>query len=327
MLFAYRPSGSGLERVASEGASLVDPESPHSVPDSAVWIDLYRPLAAQVEAVAALGVSVPTLREMEEIEISNRLYHENGADFLTVVLPGRNLAGEPVAGPVTFVLTPGRLITVRHHQSRAFETFPQRAEQTQAGCATPDRMFLGLAEEIVGGLADLLEDAGRVLDEAGRRVFSGAAPNRPDLLQKTLEEVGSQGERLGRVRAATMTLDRALNHFAALRESGTGIKGIVRTLLRDLSALSVQAEFLNSRVGLIVDATLGMITLTQNATMSTVSVVAVLFLPPTLVASAYGMNFAEMPGIHDHWGYPVVLLLMLVSAIGTYMVFKWKDWL
>ena len=326
MLFAYRSTGAGLSRVITENPSLAEPTLAFDLPADAVWVDLYRPLSGQVAAVGGLGIHVPTLSEMEEIEISSRLYHEDGADYLTVVLPGRDPDGHVIAGPVTFVLQPSRLITVRHHLPRAFETYPLRAGQGPAGCATPDRIFLGLMAEIVGSLADSLEEAGRVLDEAGRRVFSGHAANRPDLLQKTLEEVGLQGERLSRVRTATTTLDRALNHFAAARD-GQGLKALVKAELRDLAALAVHADFLAARVGLAVDATLGMIHLAQNATVRIVSVVAVLFLPPTLVASAYGMNFATMPGLNRGWGYPAVLGLMLASALGTYLFFKWKHWL
>ena len=108
MLFAYRESAGHLEQLA-----VSDPLQ------DAIWIDLYRPMPAQVQAVASLGVEVPTLEDMEEIEISNRLYRENGVDYITVVLPGLSETKAPLSGPVTFILTPTRLVTVRHHAPRA----------------------------------------------------------------------------------------------------------------------------------------------------------------------------------------------------------------
>ena len=129
------------------------------------------PCQPRLRQVAALGVDVPTLADMEEIEISNRLYREPGADYITVVLPGQTETKEQTAGPVCFILTPKRLITVRHHAPRPFETFPGRSDKGGTGCDTPEKLFLGLMEEIVGRLADLLEGAGRGLEEAYRAVL------------------------------------------------------------------------------------------------------------------------------------------------------------
>ena len=143
MLFAY----------AADGAKLT--QLPHSAElTEALWLDLYRPMPEQIGRVRALGVEVPTLADMEEIEISNRLYRENGADYLTVVLPGLSETKNPISGPVCFILTPGRLITVRHHAPRPFETYPTRADKVGPGCSEPRRLFLSLLEEIIGRLAD-----------------------------------------------------------------------------------------------------------------------------------------------------------------------------
>ena len=123
MLFAYAPDGAKLRQLPTD-ADL----------SGAIWVDLYRPMPDQVARVAALGVEVPTLSDMEEIELSNRLYREGSADYLTVVLPGLSESRAPISGPVCFILTPDRLITVRHHAPRPFETYPQRAERVGPGC-------------------------------------------------------------------------------------------------------------------------------------------------------------------------------------------------
>lgn len=319
MLFAYRDRNGGLERL--EGGEDIA---------GALWIDLYSPREAQVAAVARLGIDVPSLAEMEEIEISNRLYREDGVDYMTVVLPGLSMSQTPISGPVTFILSPRQLVTVRHHVPRPFETFPERAERSALGTASPERIFLGLTEEIVARLADLMESAGRSLDTAARGVFGGGTQGRPELLRQTLEEVGRQGELLSRVRLALLTVERALSHFGqtvGLRMEGEELRAALKGQMRDIQALGVHADFLSSRVGLAVDATLGLVSLEQNATVSTVSIVAVLFLPPTLVASIYGMNFALMPELQHPWGYPMALGAMVASALVTWVVFKWKHWL
>ncbi|MFT3688213.1 MAG: magnesium transporter CorA family protein [Paenirhodobacter sp.] len=293
----------------------------------AIWIDLYRPLDSQVAAVAALGVEVPTLADMEEIELSNRLYRENGLDCMTVVLPGQLPDGRSVSGPVSFILGRDRLVTVRHHTPRSFETFPDRADRSMAGCTTPERIFLGLIEEIVARQADLLEGIGRALDAVSVRVL-GEAPQ--DELQHALRQVGRQGELLGRIRLGLLTLERALSFFdqtLAAHPEGKDLHAIVKNQIRDIGSLAVHGDFLSSRVSLSVDATLGMINLAQNTTVRIVSVVAALFMPPTLIASVYGMNFTHMPELELGWGYPLALVLMLLSALGTWAFFRWKHWL
>ena len=262
---------------------------------------------------------------MEEIEISSRLYHEDGADYITVVLPGQSLDQGHIAGPVTFILAPERLITVRHHNPRPFETYPRHAETGAAGVSSPERVFLGLVDEIVARLADILEGAGRVLEKAARGVFGGGRTRSRPLAGDA-----------GRGRAAGRTAQPRADRGA---DDGTGdvvlchprprrkLKELIKALQRDLQALAVHADFLSSRISLVVDATLGMINLSQNAASRTLSVVAVLFLPPTLVASIYGMNFPQIPGLAAPWGYYAALLGMVASAGASWLFFRWKKWL
>lgn len=324
MLHAYRRDGARLVAMAGLPEAL----------DSADWIDLDRPDAAEVAALAALGIEVPTLEDMEEIEISSRLYRENDTDYLTVVLPGHTEAGDHVIAPVCFILAPGRIVTVRHHTPRPFRTYPTRADKVAPGCTGPQRIFLSLVEEITGRLADLLEGSGKALDDLAREAYGedGAAPGARGVadLRAALRRVGREGEAIGRVRLALLTLERALSFFGqGLAERGAqdGLRPVIKGLARDIQALEVHADFLSARVAQGTDATLGMINLDQNQTIKIVSVVAAVFLPPTLIASAYGMNFEVMPELGWRWGYPVALGLMLGSAVGTYLFFRWKRWL
>ncbi len=319
MMFAYRPRAGRLFPLDS-GQPLAE----------AIWIDLYRPMPTQATAVADLGVQVPTLADMEEIEISNRLYRENGLEVMTVVLPGLSESRSPTSGPVTFILAPERLVTVRHHAPRPFETYPERADKSGPGCDRPERVFLGLIEDIIGRLADLLEGVGRSLDGVAGSVYRPVpGKDRAQVLQAALEQAGQEGELLSRLRLALLTLERAISFFGqGLADRGdAALRPMVKGLMRDLQALEVHADFLGQRVALATDATLGMINLAQNVTVRIVSVVAALFLPPTLIASVYGMNFAHMPELAQPWGYPAALMLMLASAVGTWALFKWKRWL
>lgn len=318
MLFAHRP----------EAGKLVP-----CPPEAALWVDLCRPDATESAAVATLVPEIPSPEDMAEIEISSRLYHDGAWDVMTVMVPGidREDKETPVVGPVAFLLSPDRLVTVRYHASRPFETFAAHAQQTTLGCATPERIFLGLVEEVVGRIADLLEGAGRALDQVTKRVFRGgpAGPD-ADLLQTALETAGRQSEMVGNCRLSLLSLERALGFFQVSQNERNAAKPLaaaIKGLARDLQSLEVHVDYLSNRVSQTIDATLGMINLAQNTTVRIVSVVAVLFLPPTLIASVYGMNFRIMPELDRPWGYPAAIGLMVASALVTWAVFKWKKWL
>lgn len=319
MLFAYRLDFGRLSLMPPEGDL-----------QAAIWIDLYRPQPEQVGRVEALGLMVPTLDDMEEIEISNRLYREGGNDYLTVILPGQTPDKAAITGPVTFILCPTRLVTVRHHAPRSFETFPTRADQSSAGCANHLRVFMGLVEEIVSRQADLLEGSSKALDRTAAQVYGADAGRDTALLGAGLTAIGQEGEVLSRVRLALLTLERMLSTFgvwSADRPDGLALQPHIKALMRDIQALEEHAAFLSTRVSLISDTTLGMINLAQNATVKILSVVAALFLPPTLIASIYGMNFTHMPELTQVWGYPMALGLMVASAVLTYAYCKWMRWL
>ena len=321
MLFAYRNDHGKLAQL--------DPDEPLH---QAIWIDLCKPTPEEEIRCASLVPEIPTLEDMEEIEISSRLYREAGFDYMTVMVPGLPDGQTPITGPVTFILGPQRLLTVRHHTPRPFETYAKRADKVGLGCERAERVFLGLAEEIIGRLADLMEGGGKALDQVTRQVFSPSGPAGPSnaLLQSALETAGRQGDLVSHCRLSLLTLERALGFFLlTLEERGVAeaIRPSVSGLLRDINSLEIHGDYLSNRVAQATDATLGMINLAQNTTVRIVSVVAVLFLPPTLIASIYGMNFRLMPELAFALGYPMALALMVASAAGTYLFFKWKNWL
>lgn len=318
MLYAYVSTGAGLTPLPSE-AGLA----------SAMWIDLYRPLDSQVAAVTALGYEIPTLADMEEIEISNRLYTDNGTLYMTAVLPGQLPDGENTAMPVTFILNQQRLVTVRHHAPRPFETFSARADRSSAGCGNAERVFLGLVEEIVGRLADLSEGVGKVLDATAGRVL-GAQPQGDAALKTALVTIGQQAETMGRVRMGLLSMDRILVYHAASsaqRAETSGTRSLRAATQRDIQALEVHADFLTSRIGMTIDATMGMIGLQQNERVRVLSVMTALFLPPTLITSFYGMNFDVFPTTHWVMGIPLSLSLMVGSVLAALALLKLKNWL
>ncbi|WP_228461297.1 magnesium transporter CorA family protein [Paracoccus liaowanqingii] len=315
---------------AVQGNRLV-PHDPDRDLGEALWIDLIQPSDAEMDRLRDLGVPLPDLAEMEEIELSNRLYRENGLDYMTAVLPGETAGGDRSSMPVTFILSADRLVTVRHHSPRPFLTFPTRAERSTLGCGGPDRLFAGLMEEIIARQADILEGSGRVLDQTTAGIFErSAAAASSDRLQAALQGVGREAETMARVRLALLTIERILAFYTATiddRPEADRLRPVIRAQMRDVQALEVHADFLGSRVSLAVDTTLGMINLQQNNTARILSVIAALFLPPTLIASIYGMNFTTMPELDKPWGYPLALAMMGAATLGTWLFLRWKHWL
>jgi magnesium transporter len=310
---------------SADGALALDP--------ALVWIDLVNPTREEeAELEKLLGVGIPTREEMEEIEISSRLYNEDGAAYMTAMLPAQTDADNPVIAPVSFVLAAARLITVRYHEPRAFETFPARAAKVQMGCENGEDVLVALLEATVDRLADILERAGRDIDGVSREVFQhrGARPTSAQDFQTVLGTIGRKGDLISDIRDSLVTLERLisfLGHGAMQRKSAKDTRERIKTLSRDIRSLADHAGFLSQKITFLLDATLGMINIEQNAIIKIFSVAAVAFLPPTLIASIYGMNFERMPELGWPWGYAFALVLMLLSAVVPYAYFKRRGWL
>ncbi|WP_454184717.1 magnesium/cobalt transporter CorA [Parvibaculum sp. MBR-TMA-1.3b-4.2] len=301
--------------------------------DTLVWLDLVNPTdAEEADIEKRLGIDVPTREEMEEIEISSRLYNEDGAAFMTATLPAQADGDDPQMLPVTFVLAANRLITVRYHEPRAFQTFPQRAEKLAMGCETGEGVLVALLEAIVDRLADILERAGREIDIISRDIFrhKGAKPSKSQDFQKVLETIGRKGDLISNIRDSLVTLERLIGFLgqgAIQRKTDKETRERIKTLSRDVRSLSDHDSFLSQKITFLLDATLGMVNIEQNAIIKIFSVAAVVFLPPTLIASIYGMNFEHMPELEWLLGYPFALGLMVLSAVLPYLFFKNRGWL
>jgi magnesium transporter len=233
--------------------------------------------------------------------------------------------------PVTFILAGNRLVTVRYHEPRAFLTFPPRAEKVSLGCTGGGTVLLALLDAIVDRLADLLEAGGRDIEALSRTVFQPAeAPGpRPDY-RSVLYQIGRQGDLVSNVSDCLVTLERLvafLTLTAGQRAMGKEQRVRLKSLSRDTRFLTDHAGSLSQKVTFLLDATLGMISIEQNAIIKIFSVAAVVFLPPTLIASIYGMNFTLMPELALRFGYPLALGLMVLSAALSLWFFKRRRWL
>ena len=321
MIGGFAPENGRLRAVADPLASLAD----------VIWVDLVNPTAMEESALEIrLGIDIPTREEMEEIEISSRLYSQDSAVFMTATLPARTDGDDLLMAPVTFVLVGGKLITVRYHEPRAFKTFPQRAEKASLGCVNGEAVFIALLEAIVDRLADILERAEHEVDAISHDIFrvASALSVRRDLMS-VLQLIGRKGDLNSNIRDSLLSLQRLAGFFGqvlAQRSNDKELRGRAKTLSRDLQSLGDHSSFLSQKITFLLDATLGMINIEQSNIIKIFSIGAGVFLPPTLIASIYGMNFSVMPELHWPYGYPLACVLMLVSSLLPCWYFRRRGW-
>ena len=304
--------------------------------DDLVWIDLLNPDSAEEIAVeAALGIDIPVREQLAEIEASSRLYVEGRAAFMTATIIVRADQDKPEMDPVTFILTGNRLVTVRYCEPKAFELFVNRGRRDADQCPmSGEAALVGLLEAIVDRLADHLERVGGIVTETSSDVFRHDYGRGRDFYA-LLARIGSEGDFTSNVRESLVTLARIVAFIPAVTEPADqprktpharAVQSHLKTLQRDIASLTDHASFLSNKISFLLDATLGMITIEQNNIIKVLSVGAGVFVPPTLIASIYGMNFAVMPELHWTWGYPMALGVILLSAALPFAFFRYKGW-
>jgi magnesium transporter len=299
--------------------------------DEALWLDLVNPTDAEEATLERrLGIDIPTREEMEAIEISSRLYHEGDATFMTATLPARTDTDDLLMWPVTFVLSGSKLITVRYHEPRAFKTFPQRAEQASLGFSRGDVILVALLEAVIDRIADVLERAQHDVDAISHDIFATDSSRATRDYYAVLRLIGRKGDLLSDLRDSLVSLQRLTGFFAqtAAQQGGdTDLRGRIETVSHDVQSLTDQTAFLSQKVTFLMDATLGMVNIEQNNIIKIFTIAAGVFLPPTLIASVYGMNFLHMPELRWPLGYPLAVVAMVLSAVVPYWYFRRRGWL
>ena len=307
-----------------------------SLGDDVTWIDLHNPTSTEEVAVeAAVGIDIPVREKLAEIEASSRLYVRGRAAFMTATLIVRADNDKPEMDPITFILTDSRLVTVRHCEPKALEFYVRRAAGDAEHCpGNGEAVLVGLLEAIVDRLADHLERVGGIVTQTSSEVFLHEFTRGRDFYS-LLSRLGGEGDFTSNVRESLVTLARIVAFIPAVVASSEqtrkdakarGTQSHLKTLQRDISSLTDHASFLSNKISFLLDATLGMITIEQNNIIKAFSVGAGVFLPPTLIASIYGMNFDIMPELHWSFGYPLSIGLMVLSAVLPYIYFRFKGW-
>jgi magnesium transporter len=326
MLSIFAPSDFALRKA--------EPVDLAALPENAVWIDMVKPSPGEDQAVERLvGIAVPTREEMQEIEISSRLYVENGARYMTATLMCAADTESPRITPVTFILANHRLVTVRYDRPKPFMLVENKLARSCAPGISGETVLLELLDAVIDRCADILERAGADVDQVSHDIFEPEGASRSGQAKRysdILIQIGRKGDLTSKVRESLVSIGRLVAFLSASVEGVKWSKEMreqLKTMQRDVASLSDHASYLSNKITFVLDAMLGVVNLEQNNIIKLFSVMAVVLMPPTLIASVYGMNFKVMPELEWVHGYPMALVMMLLAAVGPYVFFKWKKWL
>jgi magnesium transporter len=325
MLRAYGPECDG---------SVIDPKG-ERIPEDATWIDLEEPTEEEEKLVErCIEVDVPTQAEMAEIEPSSRLYEKNGALYMTVSALRGLEENLPTTTPIGFVLAGNRLVTVRYATPKPIRTFENHARRDHEIVRDGPTALVRLVDAIIDRLADEIEQVSARMERLSQEIFQEQQDERripAEKLTALLTSIGRTQTLLTKIRYSAVSTLRMLSFLGGSNlvhgETQNDLRHHVVSLTTDVTSLSEHASFLSDNLTFLLDASLGLISIEQNAAMKLFSWAAIIFLPPTLIAGIFGMNFHYMPELSWHYGYPLSLALMAISAVGPYLYFKKRGWI
>ncbi|MGI8526405.1 MAG: magnesium transporter CorA family protein [Pseudolabrys sp.] len=324
MLAVYVPNGTSLQRL---------PVEPGETPaKAAVWIDMVSPTPQEDRAVEQLcGVAIPTREEMQEIEVSSRLYVENGARYMTATLMCRSDSVTPKTTPVTFILTSHRLVTVRYDEPRPFAIVEHKLARSCPAKVSGESVLVDLLDAVIDRSADILEHIGAEVDAISHSIFEPDVNEAKIPYNDVLKALGRKGDLTSKVRESLVSIGRLVLFLANEAEGmrwNKDTRAQLASMQRDVVSLSDHATYLTNKITFLLDALLGTVSIQQNDIIKIFSIAAVVFMPPTLVASIYGMNFHHgMIELDWTYGYPFALFLMVAAAVIPYLIFRWKKWI
>ncbi|WP_334155005.1 magnesium/cobalt transporter CorA [Tepidimonas sp.] len=299
-----------------------------------IWVDMESPTPEERRWVRQLfGLSIPEDAIDDDIEESARFFEEdNGelhvrSDFLI------DDEDDPRHVRVAFILNDrnpdlkshGVLFSIHDEDVPVFRLLRLRARRMPGLIDDAKDVLLSLYDTDAEYCADTLEDIYEDLERISTKVLSGQVTD--DIATEVLAAIARHEDMSGRIRRNMMDTRRAVSFMMRSRMLSAEQFEDARQILRDLDSLDSHTAFLFEKINFLMDATIGFININQNKIIKIFSVASVALLPPTLIASIYGMNFQYMPELNQPWGYPAALVLMVASAVGPMLYFRKRGWL
>ncbi|EPC01431.1 hypothetical protein L861_05170 [Litchfieldella anticariensis FP35 = DSM 16096] len=290
---------------------------------NATWIDAHEPDEEERERLNAfLADELPATDDVEEIESSARYFVDaDGIHVHSLFLSQSE--GRHGNTTVAFILQPERLITFRDTEIADFRLLRLRARSGQVETDSAQSLMLTIFEQKVENLADTLEDIHRKLEDVSHLVLEEEDSD----LEDAIDQLAKLEDSNGKIRLCLMDTQRSMSFLIRHLRGEPELQDTAREVMRDVETLMTHTTFLFDKINFLMDSTQGFINIQQNQIIKTFSIAAVVFLPPTMIASIYGMNFEIMPELSWPFGYPLALGLMAVAGISPYLYFKHKNWL
>jgi magnesium transporter len=260
--------------------------------------------------------------DADEIESSARSYVDAHGTHVSTLFLHRS-EGHPENTNVNFIIRRDRLVTVHDRDVPALRLLRRQVRKEPSLVADPLELFVSLFEMTVDDLGDTLQQVYVALDEIGRSVLEKSKTD----VEEALDILARQENLNGKVRLCLMDTRRDLLYVERNANLPEGHARRLRNLIDDIDALLPHNTYLFEKVNFLMQAAQGFINIEQNRIIKIFSVAAVTFLPPTLIASIYGMNFKILPELDWWFGYPMSIGLMVLSAVVPYLYFKRRGWL
>ncbi|MCC4831492.1 magnesium/cobalt transporter CorA [Shewanella sp. 10N.7] len=294
-----------------------------SIPEQTLWLDMFKPNDDEREWLSRFSVEeVPDEEDINEIEASARFFQSKDGLHINSLFPQRS-GSDVRAINVSFNLRKDFLLTIREEDVGLIRLLRNYLRLGRLDATTPQGLMLELFHLKVDYLSDLIEDVYAVLDNVSSKVFND------EELDEVFKMITLQEDSNGKIRLSLLDTQRSLRYIQRYYREHLSEENIkdLREMLSDIESLMPHSQFIFDKLNFLLDAAMGFSGIQQTKIIKIFSVAAVVFLPPTVIASSYGMNFANMPELDWRFGYPMAIGLMLASASGTYLFFKRKGWL
>ncbi|MBP7710041.1 MAG: magnesium/cobalt transporter CorA [Rickettsiales bacterium] len=291
---------------------------------NAVWIDLQNPTIAEIKEVEEFyKITFPTRQQQEEIEASSRYLENSGiikinSTFISLAPQGGRLE----ESEVSFIVTDKMLFSLRYSESKVIVETIKKIKQFPAIFANPTKIFIAILEARVDFDADLIESVSKYTAEISRKINYNQ-----NLDEKMILKINECQELTMSLREALFDKQRVISLLHRNEDLMVENYNRLRIIIKDINSLIEHANFNFTRLEYLQNSFLGLINIEQNKVIKIFAVASLIFMPPTLIASIYGMNFAKMPELEWSLGYPMALALMAVASVVTIWLFKRKKWL
>ena len=310
----------------------VDETNPNTLND-AIWIDLIDPSDEERTVLEKrLDQTLAEERELEDLEASARFFEDEDGLHLHSFFYCLDDDDYADIATVGFTIRDGRLFTLRERDLPAFRLYRMRSRREKMIDGNAYELLLDLFETKIEQLADVIENIYADLEKLSRVVLSTQDKSEKEKRNGTefddaLSDLTELEDMSSKVRLCLMDTQRALSFLLRKTRLPNNQLEQARDIMRDIESLQPHNESLFQKVNFLMQAAMGFINIEQNRIMKFFSLVSVMFLPATLVASTYGMNFEFMPELHFQYGYPMAIGLMICAAATPYLYFKRKGWL